>query len=153
MAIGSEGSSLCSILSIHWSPGNVIAYPDSIYNFIINDTGTYQASVYVDTYGQTGIMTCNVSVHYRSATPVLEVINPNAFQIYPSVSTGIFHIKAEGELKKISIYDAMGRVVYAGVQNPEHLPDINLTDFSNGIYLYAIEDNKEQVFRGKIVKE
>ncbi len=97
-------------------------------------------------------MNNTIRVHYKPATPVIEVINPNAFQIYPSVSSGMFHIKAEGEyeLKKISIFDGLGRVVFASNVNAS---DINLNDFSNGIYLYAIEDSKDRIYRGKIVKE
>ncbi len=72
---------------------------------------------------------------------------------YPetNLSDGIFKLfSSQMNLSQLCITDCRGRMVLASTNN---FSEINLSNFSSGIYFYAITDEKENVFRGRIVKE
>lgn len=93
----------------------------------------------------------HINIRYRTLTFISPISNPNLFEIYPSLSSGIFNIKSSADHlpKKIFVTDGEGRIVYSSATN---FSEINLSDFEVGIYFYAVEDESQKVYWGKIIK-
>ena len=84
---------------------------------------------------------------------VNEFIAPQALYYYPnpSLSGGIFNLCSTREnLKQLRITNCDGQLILFSIDN---FLKIDLANFPSGIYFYAITDEKENVFRGRIVKE
>ncbi len=118
-------------------------------NFFINDTGFYSFN-----FSTAETMIIFINLHVSRASAILSttsISNPDLFQIYPTLSSGIFRIKTSADYhpKKIIVTDGEGRIVYTSATN---FSEINLTDFATGIYFYAVEDEWQKVYRGKIIR-
>jgi hypothetical protein len=71
-------------------------------------------------------------------------------QVYPNPVSGNFHIQTELLDFKISMFDLKGSLLYTGLNQSL----IDVSQFSNGIYLLEITDDKtNRKFRKKIVVE
>lgn len=148
------GLCTCSMQSIRWIHNAMQISSDTVYTVI--DTGEY--NIFLDFVHGTWCaesdseFVFNLHVGYNRATSVTSISNPTLLQIYPSVSSTFFRIKTSEDyhLKKISVTDSQGRIVYTSSTN---FSEINLTRFTNGIYFYEVEDELQRVFRGKIVKD
>ncbi len=78
------------------------------------------------------------------------LVNKNNVYLYQT-STGIFKVSStDKNLEQVIITDNAGRIVISCTNN---FSEINLTKFSPGVYFYTLTDEKENVFRGRIVKE
>jgi hypothetical protein len=85
------------------------------------------------------------------STQVTESYGKTSAQLYPSISTGIFKIMSAGQnLKYFCITNNEGRIIHSSAKD---FSEVDLTDFPSGMYFYSITDDKENVFRGRIVKE
>jgi hypothetical protein len=114
--------------------------------FSVFDTGQYYFHSFCD------ILFRNFSLHvlqYMNTGIIQESLVRNAY-VYPTRSTGKFHLHSEQVIKQLIVSDAEGRIVKTLSAD---FSVIDLTEFSPGIYLYAITDESENFFRGKIVKE
>jgi hypothetical protein len=104
------------------------------------NSGTVSGTV---TFCQAGLCTPAV---------VKDVEQKNGVTISPSISSGIFKIKnAEyRHLKKVIVTDAGGRMIYNSDNN---FSEIDLTLFVSGIYFYLCEDESQNIYTGKLMKE
>ncbi len=148
-----EGSpcGFCAIDSAitNWTFHGITTY---VVTIAATDTGTYTLYAHPAStscgLGDDG--TFYVTVNY-STTSVAELVSSNGIEVSPTLSSGIFKIKtADKNLKQLRISDSAGRIVYTSENN---FSEINLSNFSSGIYFYALTDEKENVWRGRIVKE
>jgi hypothetical protein len=121
------------------------SYP-STYNFQVSNSGYYHLDHW-----------CSLTHFLLDAQITISTIGVEEeesnfpFHITPSLSSGIFKINsANKNLKQLFITDNTGRIILSSNIN---FSEINLTNFSPGIYFYAITDEKENIFRGRIVKE
>ncbi len=117
---------------------------NSTYNFIAFDTGHYHMNYFFNAF-------YHIFDTYVTYYTLNEIQNPlsKPLLIYPASQSGIFKIESPYNLKQLLITDASGRMIIKTKQFSE----INLCRFSQGIYFYAIIDEKENVWRGKIVKQ
>lgn len=71
--------------------------------------------------------------------------------VYPNPVKNILHIKAgEGvEVISYAIYNMLGQVVY---KNNSNMPEVNMLNFSNGVYTLQVNTNKGVLSR-KFIKE
>jgi hypothetical protein len=151
--LATGGCADCQFGTITWYGGVVM--DNGLFflghSYLIKDTGSYM--VIANAIGNGCYSSFNdtliINVGYYP-TSVSEINNQNIFKLYPSISSGLFQIKTKEQLKKIVVTDGVGRIVYSSATP---VSEINLSGVSDGIYFYAIEDEKERVFRGKIVKE
>ena len=133
----------CTTLSSFWN-GN------SMFNFMITDTGLYTASAYSDDgcFGDFAYLRVHISYSVPTDVKDLEEVK---YLVYPSLSHGIFNVEINSKkLKELIITDCSGKTV---IYSSNEFLQFDLTDFPSGIYLYAIKDERESVFRGRIVKE
>ncbi len=82
--------------------------------------------------------------------------NPSLFTVYPNPSNGKFTVKAEGPQQanyKLTICDLLGKEIYTSfIKGQQSTADIDLTDFSKGIYFVKIDDGANS-YKQKIIIE
>jgi len=148
---------MCNVTFIQWERNGIIVDSCNWFGYchyyIITDTGSYVIGAWGESCGGSlSPFFLYLNVHYNPVvTNLSEINNENAFYISPSFSSGVYEIKSTGrQLKKIQVTDTMGRSVYL---SNEPITEINLTNYSDGVYLYIVQDDKQNIFRGKIVKQ
>jgi len=109
-------------------------------------TGHY----FIQYHSTTADWTWEFDVSYYASTGLQNISEQRPFQIYPSTSDGIYKLQTTQTLKQLLIFDNEGRTI---IETSNVFSDINLTRFSNGIYFYAITDENEKVWRGKLLKD
>ena len=114
------------------------------FNYTFSDTGHYQLEHFCNgTYYR-----YDVYVSHNTSTSVSELVETQ-FQIYPAGVQGIFKIDLHGNsLHQLLVWDCTGRMVIAA----ENVSEIDLSASAPGMYLYAITDEKENTWRGKVIK-
>lgn len=77
---------------------------------------------------------------YCSLTEVVENEDQNtSLKIYPNPAADIIQIESISEISKITIYDALGKLVLSQeTQSNETLIQLNLSGFSKGLYIIEI---------------
>jgi hypothetical protein len=147
-----QGSCTCTADSAWWIyNGNLISNSP---NYTITDTGVYY--IYQNALGDPGCdytsyaFSLTLHVAYRSTNSVSELSPQNLVQIYPTISTGIFHVKTDAafHINKISVRDDTGRIIYSSSTN---LSEIDLSNYAVGVYIYQATDDKGHFSRGKLI--
>lgn len=77
--------------------------------------------------------------------------NPN-FSIYPNPTKDHLYIENLTEPVEIEIYNLSGKVLLSQEVN-EANKQVNLSQLSNGVYLYQLSQNGQEVKTGKLVKK
>ena len=70
-------------------------------------------------------------------------------QIFPNPTKNIINIKNITEIKKIKIFDYLGKEVLTQTENNN---EINVENLSKGIYLIEINSENQKVYK-KFIKE
>jgi hypothetical protein len=125
----------------------------STSNYTITDTGAYLITAYATLgSGCTSLVGSGMIIHvgYAIAAGVFAIAD-SELQVYPSVSSGIFHIRSSENFHPtlISVTDEEGKIIYTSFTA---FSEINLSHFTEGIYFYAIENESHRIFRGRIIK-
>lgn len=85
----------------------------------------------------------------------LEELN-SSFKVYPNPTNGLVHIVLPNELNtnssKLFLKDMTGRSVELVFDQSSSLIDIDLSSYSNGVYLLELYANDEMISRKQIVK-
>jgi hypothetical protein len=76
--------------------------------------------------------------------------NYKLFEIFPNPTVDKININTQKEIKSIEIFHINGQKVY---ESNIFKDEIDLKDFSNGIYLLKIYDKNDNYFTSKIVKK
>jgi CubicO group peptidase (beta-lactamase class C family) len=83
-------------------------------------------------------------------------INPSLFTVYPNPSNGKFTVKADGLQQanyKLTICNLLGQEIYTSfVKEQQTTADIDLTDFSKGIYFVKFDEGTNS-YKQKIIIE
>ncbi len=93
--------------------------------------------------------TSNVAVlTVNNNVRISEFTDDNLFYVYPNPAQTVINLKADSKLigEPYTVIDNTGRVVLSGIIVSEN-PIIELSDFSNGVYLFQVKDNLNQSFR------
>ena len=77
-------------------------------------------------------------------------LNTETINVYPNPTKDLINIRAANGIKKVLIFDQLGKAVKT---NQTDLNQLDISDFSDGIYFLKITDNNGTVFTKKIVKE
>ncbi len=82
--------------------------------------------------------------------------NPSIFTVYPNPSNGKFTVKAEGIQQanyKLTICNLLGQEIYTSfIKGQQTTVDIDLSDFSKGIYFVKFDDGTNS-YKQKIIIE
>ncbi len=80
-------------------------------------------------------------------------VEGNALRVYPNPSTGALHVDADGNLSsaKVTLMDAMGRVVYSGDFAGQAI--INTANFSEGIYTVQVDSGNRLMVKRVAITE
>ncbi len=129
---------------------NDVELEGEIGNSIIPvDTGTYV--VIVNYFGCSDSDTLAISNIIN--TGIEQVIEDNAFIVYPNPSSGSFNLKIIGTLTSeysIEIYNLTGEIVYWEKTNSSST-QIDLSNNTKGLYFYKIKSKDQIMACGKIV--
>lgn len=78
-----------------------------------------------------------------------EIKESQNFILYPNPTNGLFQIKTEQEINSIEVSDVFGRRMLYSENNQT---EINISNFTNGIYFVRFSDSKGNTVVKKIVK-
>lgn len=75
--------------------------------------------------------------------------------IYPSITTGIVHIKKQGDIKiaSILVYDFSGRFILETETDNKEVTEINLNHLVSGPYIIKLLTDKGKSFTKKVIKK
>lgn len=116
------------------------------------------AGVYTVTYAYTDAITgCSNSVNKLiqvfvcTGIDVASASSATGIIIYPNPSSGAVTVKAKAGLQ-IQVYNVIGELILIrDIKNDT--TELNLSDHPDGIYFIRILENRNQIFRTKIIKE
>ena len=114
-------------------------------------TTTYTISV-SDLNGCNG--NSNVTVNVNACVGLNELVS-ESIAVYPNPSNGVLNIALPASISQnatLEIYDAIGKLVVKQTLTNE-LNSVNISDLTNGIYLFKILNNTNSVKIGKLVKQ
>ncbi|WP_317896980.1 T9SS type A sorting domain-containing protein [Aurantibacillus circumpalustris] len=120
----------------------------------INTAGCSSSAVYMQS-----VITC--STHHsneilsKQFTNIDDIqTNQKLFTVYPNPNNGDFNISVNtiSESTRIEIYNGVGSLVYSEKIINE-LSNVNLSDYSNGIYIVRIIENNKVLNQEKVIKE
>ena len=84
-------------------------------------------------------------------------ISNNDVKVYPNPVKDIFNIyfdKIENTNYSVKIYDNTGKLIINKTEIPKNQKmSINVSNFSSGMYLYEVLNNKGEIKKGKFIKE
>ena len=108
------------------------------------DSGHY----FMHYVSSTSDWTWEFSLNYFVNTGLQTVGDLAPFQIYPSETPGIYRLKSGQTLKHLMVFDQSGKIII----ETNAFSEIDIRKFSNGVYFYAITDENEKVWQGKLIK-
>ena len=114
-------------------------FPIKVTDVNTSTTFTFNTLASLPTCNTTGIHQLNQESNHAS--------------IYPNPNNGEFSVSYSfiQEGQKIILYDMLGKEVkYFDLESTNGVKNINVSDLSNGTYLYKIQNKKETLFNGKI---
>jgi hypothetical protein len=95
----------------------------------------------------------NLSVSLSSMADIFTVSTNKDILIYPNPNNGTFTIRLnEFENKTVEVYNAIGQKIFSQALQT-NLTQLNLANFSNGIYQLRVLQNNQPVYQSKIVKQ
>lgn len=123
-----------------------------VVSLAATDTGVY--TLYAQSNGSSfcahDYNTFLLTINYVT-TPVTSMAGTDGIRVSTTGSGGIFKINGAGQnFRQLLITDCVGKIVFVTQHN---FSEIDLSRFPAGIYFYAINDEKNKVWRGRIVKE
>ena len=89
----------------------------------------------------TDLADCNLDCSYSTSVNENGIKN---FKIYPNPVNSTLNISSDKKIKKIEIYDAIGRIIYAE-RNPSSA--INVEQLESGLYSIAILFDDERIVK------
>ena len=117
--------------------------------------GTGQGQIVLNQYNSDGVLEClflNIDITDSDSTSIAESkITDSGIVVFPNPTNNILNIAASAEISRILLYDINGRVAYScencSQAQINGLNTINVSTFSQGIYVLKVESGKEQFFK------
>ncbi|MEO8088151.1 MAG: T9SS type A sorting domain-containing protein [Bacteroidota bacterium] len=149
---GFGGNCVCLCYRYQWFKDGFLLPGDTNRVLHVSSIGTYRNEFIYDCGSK--YVECTIGYNNCGTTSInsQDGNSIHVFSLFPTISTGIFLIKklSQNVPKQLRITDNAGHTIFTSVNN---FSEIDLTNFSPGIYFYAITDEKENIFRGRILKE
>ena len=85
--------------------------------------------------------------------------NFNQIKIYPNPTSGIIKLNLsnleipDGVVITISVFDRIGKLIKKQTTLSNTLNEINLTPYSNGLYILRVQTPEKIYFSSKIIKQ
>jgi len=117
--------------------------------------GTGQGQIVLNQYNSDGVLEClflNIDITDSDSTSIAESkIIDSGIVVFPNPANNILNIAASAEISRMSLYDINGRVAYScencSQAQINGVNAINVSAFSQGIYVLKVESGKEQFFK------
>ena len=106
-------------------------------------------------YNSDGLLEClflNIDITDSDSTSIAESkITDSEIIVFPNPTNNILNIYASAEISRMLLYDINGRVAYScencSQAQINGVNKINVSTFSQGIYVLKVESGKEQFFK------
>ena len=117
--------------------------------------GTGQGQIVLSQYNFEGTLEClffNIDITDSGSTVISEnTMTDSGIVVFPNPTNTTLNISTSLEMSKVSLYDVNGRLAYS-CDNCSHKQvndthTINVSDFSQGIYILKIESGSSQFFK------
>ncbi len=151
---GSQDPSLASSVTLLYDFRDTSYNADNIWHLLtdINLSASSEASYIGFRYRSNDVSAQWLTVGFDnfavSANPNVgqEELDKNTWSLYPNPSTGKFRIEAVKEIQTVKIYTAIGEVVYSNSKfDEETFIEIDLSEFSKGIYFVRMDDQLQKI--------
>lgn len=128
-------------------------------NFVVGDTILIRFRLFSDPFATGwGWAIDNLRVQFPVSSPI-PILSPGNIFVYPNpFNTNInISIQAKNNIPEIEIdiYNSFGQKIHS-IQNKNVFGDINeqidLSNFSSGMYFISVKENKKQIYSKKIIK-
>lgn len=86
-----------------------------------------------------------------STVGIKDVSKSNTVNIYPNPSNGIYNLSGLDENSKISVYDAIGQIIYTSIITKSK-ETVNISLLPNGIYMIQIK-SENNIITKKVIKK
>ncbi len=129
-----------------WSFGDLMTSQQSnpLHTYLQN--GTFDVKLIVN--NGCGIDSITKSININLATGIQNNENNSNIKIYPNPNNGLVHIYIgdNNEFKSISIYNNQGKKVYdKSINKHDDLININIQNFSSGLYFIILRNDKNKI--------
>jgi len=142
-----------------WDEDNTTFSTSTNASRTFNTAGVYTISLYaMDQYLECED-SAGIAITVNICTGVDELLTDNNIQIYPNPNNGKFTLKMDIDKSQniqIEITDMLGQIIYAenlNSFNGIYQKQIDLKEYSNGIYTVKVNTNKEIVIRKLILNK
>lgn len=136
-----------------WHFGDLSTSQQSNPQHTYLQNGTFNVKLYVN--NGCGVDSITKSLSINLATGIDMNSSISKIKIYPNPNKGLFHIYLGNEniYKTIRIYDGQGKSVYDNnIDKNDDLIDVNIQNFSSGIYFVILSNDKDKI-NFRIIKE
>ena len=151
------GSIPASMLAV-WDNNNWASFSNDVFNGAISDIAVFNNELYITgSFNLINSDTINYIAKYNGwYLGENELNEKKAVSVYPNPTNNIINIQLSSEINKEELFvtDVLGNNVYQQLITPKSslVTQINVSQWSNGVYFYQIRNDKE-TFRGKFVVE
>ena len=124
----------------------------------VNSNGDYIWPLNGELYTESGIYYYTLSESNRCVLVKLNLII-STLKIYPNPTTGIIKLNfsnldiPDGVRITISVYDRIGRLVKKQTTLSNTLNEVDLTSYTNGLYVIRVQTSERTYFSSKIIKQ
>jgi hypothetical protein len=124
----------------------------------VTSTGEYIWPLNGELYTESGTYYYTIS-ETNSCTLVKLILTISNVNIYPNPTTGIIKLNLSnleipnGMVVTISVYDRIGRLVKKQTNLPNTLNEVDLTPYSNGLYIIRVQTPEKIYFSSKMIKQ
>ena len=107
--------------------------------------GDYRTGTSYDIYAQRINITGNLSTEMQT------VLNNSFFNVFPNPSNGLITFQSIENISNIYIINQLGESVYKETSVNHNKKELDLTNLSNGIYIYKIISEGNKISNGKLI--
>jgi hypothetical protein len=132
----------------NWCPGAKIPIRKIDLGNLSSGSHTFRISVPTAVFnGAQGYFPISLYLQGTNAVLGLESVNKVEYSVYPNPSNDFINIETLDKIKNISVSNTLGQKVYQGTSN-----QINISNFSKGMYLMQVEFDNNITVTEKIIK-
>ena len=136
-----------------WNFGDLTSSQQSnpLHTYLQN--GTFDVKLYVN--NGCGVDSITKSININLATGISNAKNNSNIKLYPNPNNGLFQIYlgSENKYETINIYDGQGKRVYNNsIDKNDDLLNINIQNYSNGIYFIILNNDNDRI-NFRIIKD
>lgn len=125
------------------------------FTFVLPETSTFPCNIVFETKNDNGgnLYIGDMEITVASTSTVLHPSPPKSLSIYPNPSNGLFTVEVpNSRMAILEVHDSQGRLVKSVKSIAEGQYVLDLSSFSDGIYLVRLYSD-ENIYQNRIMKQ